>query len=158
MGGHEAVPQAVADRRLRLVQPSPQEAAAALAPVRDGASPVVYLASAVAALLLQAIARGEPGDLLSEVADLLGEMSRPTPPSGEPAWPVEPLTRGETRVLRYLVTHMSVREIAAELRLSANTVRTHMRHLYWKLGAHSRHEAVRRARAIGLLAASSRRP
>jgi hypothetical protein len=39
---------------------------------------------------------------------------------------------------------------------SANTVKTHLRHLYRKLGAHSRHEAVQRAQAIGPLTASSR--
>ena len=61
-------------------------------------------------------------------------------------------------MLRYLPTHLGAPEIAAELYLSANTVRTHLRHLYRKLGAHSRHEAVQRARAIGLLTASSRRP
>jgi LuxR family maltose regulon positive regulatory protein len=37
-------------------------------------------------------------------------------------------------------------------------VRTHMRHLYDNLGAHRRHEAVDRARALGLLAPSARRP
>jgi len=47
---------------------------------------------------------------------------------------------------------------ATALDLSANTVKTHLRHLYRKLGAHSRHEAVKRARAIGLLALSSSRP
>jgi DNA-binding CsgD family transcriptional regulator len=64
----------------------------------------------------------------------------------------EPLTKGETRVLRYLPTHLSAVEIAGELHLSANTVKTHLRHLYQKLGAHSRREAVERARAFGLLA------
>jgi DNA-binding CsgD family transcriptional regulator len=80
------------------------------------------------------------------------------PPADKPVWPGEPLTQSEARVLRYLPTHMSAPEIAAELYLSANTVKTHLRHLYRKLGAHSRHEAVKRAQAIGPLAVSSSRP
>lgn len=43
------------------------------------------------------------------------------------------------------------------LYLSVNTVRTHMRHLYAKLDVHRRHEAVERARALGLLAPAARR-
>ena len=70
----------------------------------------------------------------------------------------EPLTESETRVLRYLPTNLPGPEIAGELSLSVNTIRTHMRHLYEKLGAHTRTEAVERARAQGLLAPSSRRP
>jgi len=96
--------------------------------------------------------------LAAETAGLLGEVERSAPPSGQPAWPGERLTESETRVLRYLPTHLGASEIAAELYLSANTVKTHLRHLYRKLGAHSRREAVQRARAIGLLTASSRRP
>jgi LuxR family transcriptional regulator, maltose regulon positive regulatory protein len=77
--------------------------------------------------------------LISAVADLLGGVSAPAPPPGEPAWPGEPLTESETRVLRYLPTDMGAPEIAAELYLSANAVKTHLRHLYRNLGAHSRH-------------------
>jgi LuxR family maltose regulon positive regulatory protein len=55
-------------------------------------------------------------------------------------------------VLRYLPTNLCTREIAAELYLSTNTVKTHQRHLYQKLGASSRTEAVEQARALGLLA------
>jgi LuxR family maltose regulon positive regulatory protein len=69
----------------------------------------------------------------------------------------EQLTESETRVLRYLPTHLTTHEIADELHVSANTVSTHRLHLYAKLGVHSRHEAVDRARALGLLAPSARR-
>jgi len=100
----------------------------------------------------------EPG-LVSDLAGLLGEVPRPAPaPAGATPWPGEPLTRSETRVLRYLPTNMGAPEIAADLFLSANTVKTHLRHLYRKLGVHTRREAVQRARAIGLLTAPSRRP
>ena len=68
----------------------------------------------------------------------------------------EPLSQAETRVLRYLPTNLSAPEIADQLSLSANTVRTHMRHVYDKLGAHRRTEAIERARALGLLAPSTR--
>jgi Bacterial regulatory proteins, luxR family len=54
----------------------------------------------------------------------------------------------------FLPTHLGAPEIAAELYLSANTVKTHLRHLYQKLGAHSRQEALQRAQAIGLLTGS----
>jgi LuxR family maltose regulon positive regulatory protein len=70
----------------------------------------------------------------------------------------EPLSRAETRVLRYLPTNLTVPEIADQIYLSGNTVRTHMRHIYAKLGAHRRQEAVERARALGLLAPSAQRP
>jgi LuxR family transcriptional regulator, maltose regulon positive regulatory protein len=86
----------------------------------------------------------------AELGGPLGEVERSAPASARPLWPGVPLTESETRVLYYLPTHLSTREIAAELYLSANTVRTHQRHVYQKLGAHTRREAVQRARAIGL--------
>jgi LuxR family maltose regulon positive regulatory protein len=74
-------------------------------------------------------------------------------PSGPPP-PLEALSGSEVRVLRYLPTNLSMRQIGSELYVSHNTVRTHITHLYGKLGTHTRAEAVARARALGLLAPS----
>ena len=70
--------------------------------------------------------------------------------------PLEPLTESEIRVLRYLPTNLTGPEIAGELYVSHNTVRTHITHLYAKLGTHRRAETVARARDLGLLAPSAR--
>jgi LuxR family transcriptional regulator, maltose regulon positive regulatory protein len=51
-------------------------------------------------------------------------------------------------VIRYLPSNVKVPEIAAELFVSGNTVRTHLRHIYTKLDAHDRGEAVARAREL----------
>jgi LuxR family transcriptional regulator, maltose regulon positive regulatory protein len=67
---------------------------------------------------------------------------------------LEPLSGSEFRVLRYLPTNLSTPEIARELSVSPNTVKTHIRHLYAKFGTHQRTEAVELARALGLLAPS----
>jgi LuxR family maltose regulon positive regulatory protein len=60
------------------------------------------------------------------------------------------------RVLRYLPTNLTRREIAGELYVSLNTVSTHMRNLNAKLGTHRRAGSLARARALGLLAPSAR--
>jgi LuxR family maltose regulon positive regulatory protein len=62
------------------------------------------------------------------------------------------LSDRELSVLRYLPTNLSAPEIASELFLSVHTVKTHIRHIYAKLEAHRRKEAVEQARALGLLA------
>jgi LuxR family maltose regulon positive regulatory protein len=56
-------------------------------------------------------------------------------------------------VLRYLPTNLSRPEIAGELSVSLNTVSTHIRSIYAKLGVADRSAAVRRARQLRLLAA-----
>ena len=106
--------------------------------------------------------------LISEILDLLPRDQRPGGPGGMAAPQdreglggssprlAEPLSQGEIRVLRYMPTNLSTPEIARELSLSVHTVRTHVRHLFAKLGAHGRTEAVARARALGLLAPSGR--
>jgi LuxR family maltose regulon positive regulatory protein len=61
------------------------------------------------------------------------------------------LTTAELRVLRFLPSHLSFREIAARLHVSANTVKTQAHAVYRKLDSSSRSEAVARARDIGLV-------
>jgi LuxR family maltose regulon positive regulatory protein len=63
----------------------------------------------------------------------------------------EPLTGRELDVLRLLPSALSIQEIAAELYLTGNTVKTHARSIYRKLGAHSRADAVLVARSRSLL-------
>jgi LuxR family maltose regulon positive regulatory protein len=90
-----------------------------------------------------------------EISGLLAEPE--TAPSASEAEPLlEPLTESETRVLRYLPTNLSKREIADELYVSVNTVKTHVKHLYAKLDVQTRRRAVERARELGLLSHTSR--
>jgi LuxR family maltose regulon positive regulatory protein len=85
---------------------------------------------------------------------LLTGTERPAPARTSEQRLHEPLSNSEIRVLRYLPTNLSAPEIAGELTVSVNTIRTHMRHLYVKLDVHSRADAVNRARTLGLLAPS----
>jgi len=61
------------------------------------------------------------------------------------------LTTAEVRVLQYLPTHMSFREVGERLFISRNTVKTHALSVYRKLGVSSRSEAVERAEALGVI-------
>ena len=61
------------------------------------------------------------------------------------------LTNAELRVLRFLPSHLSFREIGARLHLSTNTVKTQALAVYRKLGVSCRSDAVARGRAIGLV-------
>ena len=64
---------------------------------------------------------------------------------------VEPLSERELEVLRLLTSSLASTEIAEELIISVNTVRSHIRSIYGKLGVHSRYEAVARAKELNLL-------
>ena len=94
--------------------------------------------------------------LIAEVLNLLAGHI-PAARSGDAEPLQEQLSERELRVLRYLPTNLRGPEIAAELFVSQNTVRTHLRNLYAKLGVHSRADAVTRARQLGLLSPSTRR-
>jgi LuxR family transcriptional regulator, maltose regulon positive regulatory protein len=68
---------------------------------------------------------------------------------------VRDLTPAELRVLGYLPTHLSLSEIAEQVFVSPNTVKSQAQSVYRKLGVASRREAVKRAREAGLLDADS---
>jgi LuxR family maltose regulon positive regulatory protein len=96
--------------------------------------------------------RIEQGSAVPEFAlDILERMSDVPPTAAEARYKsVDPLTERERTVLRYLASTLSTAEIASDLYLSVNTVKTHQRSLYRKLGVASRREAVHRARLLQL--------
>jgi LuxR family maltose regulon positive regulatory protein len=105
--------------------------------------------------------RSEQAALVAEIRSLLPAEPKLGAHGGSPRLAdsfrlVDPLSQSEIRLLRYLPTNLSTPEIARELSLSVHTVRTHIRHLFAKLGVHGRTEGVARARALGLLAPSGR--
>ena len=73
----------------------------------------------------------------------------PTYPQTQPL--IEPLSERELQVLRLLTTRLSSREMAQELFISRDTVRSHIKSIYGKMNVHSRQEAVQRAEELGLL-------
>jgi len=87
--------------------------------------------------------------LIRAILDTLA--GRAAPQRGPAASLRDELSDAELRVARYLPSNLTAYEIASELVVSANTVRTHMRHIYAKLDVHSRSEAVVRARELGLV-------
>ena len=63
----------------------------------------------------------------------------------------DPLTEAELRVLEALPQRLTYADMAAQLHLSLNTVKTHLRHTYMKLGVSSRAAAVKRATSMGII-------
>ena len=142
LGDPRAADQAV-ERALDLAEP-------------DGVLTMFLLHPVPGLLQRQARQRTAHAGLIADILSLLAGRRSAPPPAG-PQPPLEPLSESELRVLRYLPTNLTGPEIAGELYVSHNTVRTHLRHLYVKLGTHRRAEAVARARALGLLAPSPHR-
>jgi LuxR family transcriptional regulator, maltose regulon positive regulatory protein len=92
--------------------------------------------------------------LPAEIRSLLAGRHPASPPAG----PQPPLSNSEIRVLRSLPANLSMPEIASELYVSLNTIRTHMRNLYAKLGTHRRAGAAARARAPACSPLPAQRP
>ncbi|MCU0485946.1 MAG: LuxR C-terminal-related transcriptional regulator [Anaerolineales bacterium] len=108
-----------------------------------------------------AAARGIEVEYVSQLISAFGASSSPVtierPPSAGTRQPdpgaglVEPLSERELQVLRLLDSPLTSEDIGRELFVSANTVRTHIRNIYGKLGVHGRLEAIQRARELKLL-------
>ena len=103
--------------------------------------------------LLEALPRHETAHaaLLTDILDTLRGSS--VTPREHRVPLTQELSPGELRVLRYLPTNLSRPEIAVDLSVSVNTVSTHLRKIYAKLGADDRSAAVHRARELRLLSA-----
>jgi len=101
----------------------------------------------MAALLRTAAQRGVARDHVSRLVDGVGATPRSSP--GPPGL-VDPLSSRELDVLRLLRSDLSGPEIARELTVSLNTMRTHTKSIYSKLGVNDRRAAVRRAEELGL--------
>src|SRR5262245_13215010 len=80
-----------------------------------------------------------------------GEASVNEPRTPRPSAAPRSLTGRELDVLRYLPTRLSTTEIAGQLGISSNTVKTHLKNIYQKLGARSRNEAIGKAAQLHVI-------
>ena len=134
--GDRCAAEASIERALELAEPDGILLPFALAPVRG---------------MLERLPRHRTAHatLVTTILDLLAGRSLGSPGDARP--PSDELSEAELRVVRYLPSNLKAPEIAAELFVSANTIRTHLRHIYAKLDVHNRSEAVERARELRLL-------
>ncbi len=100
--------------------------------------------------LLGQVARAAAHEVRTHAEHLLAAAHRPSPPA--PAGPAfeEGLSERELEVLRLLATQLSGPQIARQLFVSVNTLRTHTKHIFTKLEVNTRRAAVRRAADLGL--------
>ena len=96
-------------------------------------------------------ARRRPSSWPSGWRARAAQLAEATAPEARPP---ASLTAAELRILRFLPTHLTFREIAERTFVSANTVKTQANAVYRKLDVSSRSEAVTRARSLGVLDAA----
>ena len=99
--------------------------------------------------LLGHLARAAAHDVRADAERLLATAQRPSARVRRPS--DEELSEREREVLRLLATELSGPEIARQLFVSVNTLRTHTKHIFTKLDVNTRRSAVRRAAELGLL-------
>ncbi len=101
--------------------------------------------------LLERAARAAAADVRRHAEHLRAAAQRPSGPAPAGRASEEGLSERERQVLRLLATELSGPQIAGELFVSVNTLRTHTKHIFSKLDAKTRRAAVRRAADLGLL-------
>ncbi len=102
----------------------------------------------MAALLAAAVKQGIAPDYVGQLLAAFGKVADSTPPR---QGVIEPLSDRELDVLRLLGTDLDGPAIARELMVSLNTMRTHTKNIFGKLGVNNRRAAVRRAEELALL-------
>jgi LuxR family maltose regulon positive regulatory protein len=117
----------------------------------QGGVPRSFLDAGAAARSLLTRYRQRVPAFWSYVDELLQASAESARVSATPAKLIEPLTEREQTVLRYLPSLMTYEEVAADLVVSLNTVKTHAHGIFRKLGVTGRRQAVRSARELHLL-------
>lgn len=98
---------------------------------------------------VRAVARGQVLLQATSAAQVLAGLTLPSPPQPQEQVEALGLTERERDVLRLIVQGRTNREIAAELYVSETTVKTHINHIFAKLGARDRAHAVVLAHRLG---------
>ncbi|MBV7331212.1 LuxR C-terminal-related transcriptional regulator [Chloroflexi bacterium TSY] len=114
---------------------------------KPNSEPPLYIDTLLAAFYIDLPRK--PISPQAKAKDKLVAFSSAAAPVATPAH--EPLTERELQALRLLATDLSPREIANEMIVSVNTVRTYTKYIYSKLDVHSRVEAIHKAKELGLL-------
>ncbi len=136
-------------------QANPPQAMMALSRALELAEPQGYIrifvdeGEPMLALLHHAASRGVAPDYLDKLLAASGTTAQISSPLA--AVLIDPLSEREREILRLIAAGLSTHEIADELVIVVGTVRNHIKHIYSKLDAHSRLQAVERARTLNLL-------
>jgi LuxR family maltose regulon positive regulatory protein len=155
-GWQSTVTQARASQA--LAAPTPEEALAFLTEALRRAEPEGYVRTFVDAgepmteLLREAAARKVAPDYVKKLLSAFDTSKAPPPPPAIAQPLIEPLSDRELDVLRLLADGQTNQEIALALFISVNTVKTHLKNIYGKLGVSNRREAVAQAKDLGLIA------
>lgn len=102
-------------------------------------------------LIDETISYGFESRFAKDILSALSEGREKYEPLEKAETLIEPLSDRELQVLRILESEMGVPEMAGHLHIAVSTLRTHIRNIYYKLGVHSRFEAVSKAKDLNLI-------